>query len=306
MSCIYSALGLDLTPDGKLGFYICCKRKEFFYKVDFDEVKDKDMYEVCKEVWRMKVDEKYKSPYYCGYNYTCDWSDDTLERLRVSISDRCNQSCNFCSIKKGALPKEIGKDFYFKILDDLAKHSDNFTDITLTDRGEPFFYKEETFNFIEKVSNNCCVNALTNLTLLSIDDARRLVKLKEQGKKISISASINGWDEETLAMSGEKIDNFEEMVMVLAILFQNKILSRMSCVITPDKIDWILRIKEEWEEIIPGISNIIKITTDFENKDNNAVKVLDAPEWKMFYPKTSIWEIPVGHMPKELIPKYIS
>jgi len=110
-------------------------------------------------------------------------------RLFVYPSGLCNDSCRYCSdgLHAGGgdyeafLKCDPQRDFFRntdlidKLVDDIKRLK--IMDVHLFGGGEPFFYKEQTFYFLEQLRNtDVFIRVITNANNLGREDIRRIVK----------------------------------------------------------------------------------------------------------------------------------
>ena len=120
--------------------------------------------------------------------------------ITAGVNLDCNIRCIFCSIQstRKYLTQEISKklkEIYFKLLDKISQC--NFSILETTGMGEPFFYKNDFYNFLKNIPKKSKlrkINIITNGLLID-DDFIEIVKNSKL--KYGIVVSINGWDRES-------------------------------------------------------------------------------------------------------------
>ena len=120
--------------------------------------------------------------------------------ITAGVNLDCNIRCIFCSVQstRKYLTQEISKklkEIYFKLLDKISQC--NFSILETTGMGEPFFYKNDFYNFLKNIPKKSKlrkINIITNGLLID-DDFNKIVKNSKL--KYGIVVSINGWDRES-------------------------------------------------------------------------------------------------------------
>ena len=120
-------------------------------------------------------------PHLCKTNKKCCiYGKKTLKAIGVCISRNCNLSCSMCfdKFKRDALMIKY-KQLYFHLLNKLKGIPD--IGIRLTGIGEPFFYKTETFDYLQNLTINDChhIEAISNITLLDKNDIEKLYHINK-------------------------------------------------------------------------------------------------------------------------------
>lgn len=157
----------------------------------------------------------------CSYNKPL-----SLRAIEVGVDYSCNAKCTWCFASKSyktfrekKLQNQV-RDVYYQTLDRILSFPPNsLYSIRLTDRGEPFFWKEHLSNFLSKLAslNEKPFEHLfitTNGTMLT-DDI--IDKLKNCGVKVMCYVSVNSTNEEmhvkTMGIPGfNKIMSFWPML----------------------------------------------------------------------------------------------
>ena len=120
--------------------------------------------------------------------------------ITAGVNLDCNIRCIFCSVQstRKYLTQEISKklkEIYFKLLDKISQC--NFSILETTGMGEPFFYKNDFYNFLKNIPKKSKlrkINIITNGLLIDDDFIEIVINYK---LKYGIVVSINGWDRES-------------------------------------------------------------------------------------------------------------
>lgn len=134
----------------------------------------------------------------------CDWRDYEckLKSIEVALDAHCNAKCRFCGLEDAVNKdmKELGiwektKEIYFKTLYELKGRGLDI--IRLTDTGEPFYWKNETINFIKSLTlaDTKEVHFNSNFFSLNYDEVKQLFESSKV--KIFPIVSLNAWDEDS-------------------------------------------------------------------------------------------------------------
>lgn len=120
--------------------------------------------------------------------------------IAAGVNLDCNIRCIFCcaiSTRK-YLTQEVSKklkEIYFKLLDKISQC--NFSILETTGMGEPFFYKNDFYNFLKNIPKKSKlrkINIITNGLLIDDD----FIEITKNSKlQYGINFSINGWDRES-------------------------------------------------------------------------------------------------------------
>lgn len=198
----------------KIGVYFDYQKKEFrFYffpccwKLNYDTSFSISEFEEILNLSNRKF-EKFINSYFDKFSDTlgngiCQANFKTKKKflgIEADINLDCNIRCIFCSVQstRKYLTQEISKklkEIYFKLLDKTSQC--NFSILGTTCMGEPFFFKNDFYNFLKNIpkkSNLRKINIVTN-GLLVDDDFIEIVKSSKL--QYGINFSINGWDRES-------------------------------------------------------------------------------------------------------------
>lgn len=198
----------------KIGIYFDFQKKEFrfyFYscceKINYDISFSISEFEEILNLSNRKF-EKFINSYFDKLSDTigngiCQVNIKTKKRflgVAPSLNLDCNIRCIFCSVQptRKYLTQEVSKklkEIYFKFLNKVSQC--NFSVLETTGAGEPFFYKNDFYNFLKNIPKKSKlrkINIITNGLLID-DDFIEIVKNSKLKYKISVS--INGWDRES-------------------------------------------------------------------------------------------------------------
>lgn len=198
----------------KIGTYFDFQKKEFrfcFYSCCFKFNNDTSFsiseFEEILNLSNRKF-EKFINSYFDKFSDTlgngiCKVNIKTKKRflgISASLNLDCNIRCIFCSIQstRKYLTQEVSKklrEIYFKLLNKVSQC--NFSILETTGTGEPFFYKNDFYNFLKNIPKKSKLRKITIITngLLIDDDFIEIVKNSKLKYKINVS--INGWDKES-------------------------------------------------------------------------------------------------------------
>lgn len=198
----------------KIGVYFDYQKKEFrFYffpcclKYNYDITFSISEFEEILNLGNRKF-EKFINSYFDKLSDTlgngiCQINIKTKKKflgITAGVNLDCNIRCIFCSVQstRKYLTQEISKklkEIYFKLLDKISQC--NFSILETTGMGEPFFYKNDFYNFLKNIPKKSKlrkINIITNGLLID-DDFIEIVKNSKL--KYGIVVSINGWDRES-------------------------------------------------------------------------------------------------------------
>jgi organic radical activating enzyme len=135
-------------------------------------------------------------------------------RLFLHPSGKCNDSCKYC---KTNINSKLEIDFFKNRshLDKLAKDIEELgiRDIHMLGGGEPFFYKDNMFYFLEKIINvDAFIRIITNCNNLNDSDIRNIVK---DGLVSQLNITLSTDSEK---MSGRLYQNKERHVRTISVL----------------------------------------------------------------------------------------
>jgi len=175
------------------------------------------------------IPDKKTKPLYVNHPM-CDGNNCVIlhnievKDIIVGLSYACNLNCYHCWFEGLHRATTLKKTLYFHTLNNIKKH--NLNSITLTNKGEPFFYLRETMDYLRKLSirDTKCVSSVTNGNCLSKDSLEEIKSLREySGINYKFLFSIDAISEETYNLSRHG-GNFHKVLenMGLAVKFFGK------------------------------------------------------------------------------------
>ena len=211
-------------------------------------------------------------------NYICNWYDHPINKIEVSIQETCNLNCIMCR-KNVIINKDIDV-YYFKILEQLKNH--NIERLQFTSLGEPFFYKEKLFNYLNSLTSNDFKDLIfiSNLTLLNDDDINMLAEILNRGIQVHLIASIDGITEETYRSI--RNNKFFDKVMHNAVeLKKRNILYSVNFVLQDKNLHELMPAYEYWTNVVGVHFNVLPIN---QNDDDNIfyVKMINSDIYKNY------------------------
>lgn len=156
--------------------------------INFNELKNIDLFSRLEQF--RKVGQSYNDIYTncVNYhdteanccNYYCPWREFNLKTIDVSILESCNLNCTMCEYDHRK--NDEMADYYFYILNAIKNHQLN--KIYLTQVGEPFFYKRQTMEYLQRLTPNDTkeVIIVTNASLLTDADIELLAEIHKTVK----------------------------------------------------------------------------------------------------------------------------
>lgn len=242
------------TVNDRIELLACCwRRNEILHSFTRDEIINCDnLYELIKPYHKiLPENHDFKVYSYCNTNeQCCDWRDEEVKTINVSLTTTCNLKCIMCSNSERKATEIDFDELQFTVLDKLIGKNNNLNVLYLTCEGEPFFYKKRIFEFLRKVTlaDTKEIGIISNLTTLTPDDIYELERIsKQSGVKIVMFASIDGITEDTYS----KIRNNTKFEKVLnnAILLHNVgILAKVFYVAMPLNLHELPFIDEFWKQ----------------------------------------------------------
>lgn len=198
----------------KIGVYFENQKKEFrFYffpccsKYNYDTTFSISEFEEILNLSNRKF-EKFINSYFDKLSDTlgngvCQVNIKAKKRflgIAAGVNLDCNIRCIFCcaASTRKYLTQEVTKklkEIYFKLLDKISQC--NFSILETTGMGEPFFYKNDFYNFLKNIPKKSKlrkINIITNGLLIDDD----FIEITKNSKlQYGINFSINGWDRES-------------------------------------------------------------------------------------------------------------
>lgn len=198
----------------KIGTYFDFQKKEFrfhFYsccaEYNFDTSFSISEFEEILNLSNRKF-EKFINSYFDKFSDTigngiCQVNIKTKKRflgIEAGVNLDCNIRCIFCSVHstRKYLTQEVSKklrEIYFKLLNKVSQC--NFSTLETTGTGEPFFYKNDFYNFLKNIPKKSKLRKISIITngLLIDDDFIEITKNSKL--KYEIVVSVNGWNKES-------------------------------------------------------------------------------------------------------------
>ena len=130
----------------------CCLLKPNWYVNSSDFIKLPD---IMNYIYRLggieNPKEKMNHPL-CEGNYCNLVPNNEIEEVIVGLSFACNLNCYNCWYRGHHYDSSFQKELYFHTLYNLKGH--NLSKIVLTNKGEPFYYNEETMDYLKSLNIN--------------------------------------------------------------------------------------------------------------------------------------------------------
>ena len=242
--------------DNKIYVFICCSSEYGWGQpiaiYTIEEILSNDIFEKLSENiknHKIKIHKQCFDTIYDIDNKECllgtKCLSSKIDIVEFCTEQSCNLNCKMCTLKHHN-SKEI-TDLYFKLLYHFKGH--HLEQISLTQQGEPFFHKKETFEYLTSLTPDDCkkICIVSNLTLLNDDDIKKLVEINKK-IKIIIVASIDGLTEDTY----KKIRNNNLFLKVMHnadLLIKYNILDSVNFVVQNENIHELLLAYEYWNNI---------------------------------------------------------
>lgn len=226
-------ISLNLNKEKLIEIKGCCKKQHTIATFPFQYILNQnDILGFLNNLHSMPYEnqEVYEL---CYPNKLCTWFTEKIEQIDVNTLKTCNLRCIHCKSKENSIDLEE-KENYFKLLYKIKNLNLNY--ISLTGKGEPFFYKEETFDYLRSLTINDTKNVQisTNATLLDKEDIEELLKIQNKSRvKINICVSIDGLSKEVY----EKIrvgGNFEKVISNIVLLNEKGLLKDINFCVQRD------------------------------------------------------------------------
>ena len=202
-----------------------------------------------------------------------DLEDNIIDSVNVNQC-KCNLKCYMCPGTPYVDDKI--KDLYFNVLKSFkGKH---LKTLALTNSGEPFFWKKETFEFLNEIDSSFCenLNIITNGTLLEPEDIKHLELIQaSSGVKIHVVVSMSGITPETYKIMHCN-SAFEKVKRNILLLRDASLLDHVNVVLSKNNIHEIYDIIHFWqnENVALEVLTIRGVETDIieNHPDFNAFK----------------------------------
>lgn len=121
-----------------------------------------------------------------------------VREVIVGLSYACNMNCFHCLYEGHHFDTSLQKELYFHTLN--AIKGNELNKITLTNKGEPFFYLSETMNYLRNFTKKdaSCVSCITNGNCFGPSQIEELAKISDSnGFSFNISFSVDAISEKT-------------------------------------------------------------------------------------------------------------
>lgn len=279
-------LTLDWSDYNKINLIRCCyKPNEIIKQYTIDDVINSENFvdEIKNLACQRMSNHDYKIYDYCKTNdKICDWYNDEIDTITISTSTRCNLNCIMCNYKEKYNTND--KFVYFTLLNKIKNN--HLKTIELTFEGEPFYYKEDTFNYIRSLTiNDCqCLYIISNLTMLSENDIIELNNISNlTNVKILFSVSIDGITEETYKKI-RKNNLFNKVINNTVLLKNYNMLDKINFVVQEENLHELDMVFDFWKtyNINKDFLNILLINGVSQNRINT---VLQSAEWNNYINK---------------------
>lgn len=144
-----------------------------------------------------------------------------IEKVTVGLSKACNLRCYHCFWDGMHKDSPETKQLYFKTLENIKRNC--LTEIRLNDRGEPFFYYNQTLNYLKSLNPDKDTKQVSFVSSLSTLNETRIKELKQVSDNTgipykNITVSIDGITKETfeatrIGANFEKVMNNLELMV---------------------------------------------------------------------------------------------
>ena len=258
--------------------YICCAVEfarnnvvpdPFICFTKEDILKD-DLYDRIVYARKLRKDQLIKMNPICASvsgqhyntNYFCNAYNYDIQTIEVSIQHTCNLHCKMCGLRNNNFKEN--DELAFILLEKLKNHK--LYDITLTQEGEPFYYKSKMLNYLNSLEYEKDFKSITitsNLTLLNDKDLKVLKNIKDKGFTIFFMASIDGLTSKTYeSIRQNKL--FDKVMKNANTLLEYDILKMVNFVIQPENLHELLEAKAYWESKNIKFNGIL-LNNDFQS-----------------------------------------
>lgn len=192
----------------------------------------------------------------------CNFNNNKLLIVDLSFLHNCNIQCSMCTILNDDDKKTV--EMYFKILNDLKQHN---ISISLTQQGEPFYYKKEIMAFLQALKPNDFVNIvfISNLTMLNDTDINMIHDIMSNTNINFIGlASIDGITEETYKKI-RRNNLFNKVIHNAKLLIEYKILRTVNFVAQDMNIHELLEAYDLWHNCYNINFNVLVINDPYDD-----------------------------------------
>ena len=103
-----------------------------------------------------------------------------IKEVMVGLSYACNLNCYNCWYRGHHIDTPKQKELYFYALNNLRKHE--LSNIVLTNKGEPFFYKKEIMEYLKSLSikDTKRISAVTNGNCFDAEDVKEISSIHQE------------------------------------------------------------------------------------------------------------------------------
>ena len=252
----YDLTNLDGNKKYCFPVYQCCANYEIKANVGYlteDDILNNQVFDKLSNMYAKPKKVTQLCDKFMHKEYPKDSSkkvciSDKIENICVSIVNYCNLSCIMChnNFLKYTVNTRL-KELYFLLLEQIKNHNLDFIELTVS--GEPFYYKKETFEYLNSLTTKDCkqIKIISNLTLLNDEDIEKLAEIKER-INITFFASIDSINEETYKKI-RKNNSFKKVMHNLDKLVEKHIITGVNSVIMKENLDELFMLHEYFVNI---------------------------------------------------------
>lgn len=180
----------------------------------------------------------------CNGKERCSLENFKIDTIKIN-NNCCNLKCTMCRPDSKLPEAPNSKELYFTLLEKVKGHK--LQTLVLTTTGEPFFFKEETLQYLEGLTTDDFqgVVIVTNGTLINEEDVKRISELKI---KTYFTVSIDAITKETydkIRLGG----NFEKAVETVRLLKKYNITVKVNFVIQHSNMHEVELVEDFWDKI---------------------------------------------------------
>mgnify|MGYP003294336441 CR=1 FL=1 len=271
--------GMD-WKDSVIDFHACWKKCDVpIYTIPVRRAFEENFWDLCQEAWHAPIPENFDkhTDSDCRMK-VCDWTGLDIFGVEINFAYECNAKCVFCTYTH-KYNKEA-EDLYYKCLNDIK---DQDILISLTTVGEPFFNKQKTLDYLRTLYNKE-VNIVTNGTLLTVEDAEELIRIKkERLVHLKLSISVNGASQESLTRIENYNVDLDRLKTVIKILHEADCIGTVSTVVVPANLSDLPKLKDFFDGISSGLSEKLHVMTNLNCTVDDAQIVINSKEWKDYF-----------------------
>lgn len=179
----------------------CILPAQYYIKTD-EFLKIKDIIDCLYKIPDKESKPLYKNHPMCAGNDCILEKNQNVKDVIVGLSYACNLNCFHCWFNGLHKDTSLKKRLYFHTLNNIKNH--HLNSITLTNKGEPFFYLNETLEYLRSLSyiDTKNISAVTNgncLTKKALEEIKLISD--ETGINFTFLFSIDAITEETYNLS---------------------------------------------------------------------------------------------------------